>query len=90
MRDNGMGTRITIGRKIWAGFIGTLLLVLVVGGVAWQVSAQLVESGRWVAHTHQVIARLEDLLSLVKDVETGGRGYVVTGDEKFLEPLIRA
>ncbi|MEY2952273.1 MAG: hypothetical protein RLZZ401_360, partial [Pseudomonadota bacterium] len=33
---------------------------------------------------------LEQLLSLLKDVETGQRGYVITGREQFLEPYKRA
>ena len=37
-------------------------------------------------HTHQVRGELADLLSELKDAETGQRGYVITGDESYLEP----
>ena len=30
---------------------------------------------------------LEQVLSLFKDIETGSRGYAITGDSKFLEPF---
>ncbi len=39
-----------------------------------------------VQHTHDVISQLEGLLSSLKDVETGVRGYIVDGDAFFLEP----
>ena len=40
----------------------------------------------WVDHTHQVIGKLNELTTLQSDMETGVRGYVITGDETFLAP----
>ena len=40
----------------------------------------------WVAHSHQVRTELADLLSEMKDAETGQRGYVITGEDSYLEP----
>ena len=37
-----------------------------------------------------VINKLEELSSAAKDVETGGRGYILSGDPVFLEPAIVA
>ena len=39
-----------------------------------------------VRHTYQVINSLGNTLSLMKDVETGSRGFVITRDSLFLEP----
>ena len=36
------------------------------------------------------IARIEQLESVVKDAETGQRGFVITGDESYLEPFDQA
>jgi|GEM_PF-181947 len=44
-------------------------------------------SGNQAAET---LLRVETLLSAVKDAETGGRGYLLTGDEAFLEPYHQA
>src|SRR5260370_15068920 len=33
-----------------------------------------------------VIAQSEELLSTLKDAETGQHGFIITGDEKYLEP----
>ncbi|MBV1796652.1 CHASE3 domain-containing protein [Siccirubricoccus sp. G192] len=36
------------------------------------------------------LLRVETLLSIVKDAETGGRGYLLTGDEAYLGPYHQA
>ena len=36
--------------------------------------------------SHEIVAGLNDLLSNMRDAETGQRGYLLTGDERYLEP----
>jgi PAS domain S-box-containing protein len=36
------------------------------------------------------ITRLEELESVVKDAETGQRGFIITGDESYLQPFSQA
>ncbi|HYO73825.1 MAG TPA: CHASE3 domain-containing protein, partial [Archangium sp.] len=43
-----------------------------------------------VEHSYEVINGLERILSSAKDAETGQRGYVLTGDESYLEPYREA
>lgn len=63
------------------------LVALAVGGVFGYVNAHRLDVNRQlVAHTHEVIASLDRLLSTVKDAETGQRGYLLTGDAKYLTP----
>jgi PAS domain S-box-containing protein len=38
----------------------------------------------WVAHTFRVMNSAEAFLSSIKDAETGERGFILTGDERFL------
>jgi methyl-accepting chemotaxis protein len=83
-------TRVSIATKIGMGFFLALVLVVLVGWTALRVCSQLVDTGRWVSHTQEVIARIEDLVSLSKDVETAGRGFAMTGDDKYLEPMFKA
>jgi len=40
----------------------------------------------WVVHTHEALTQVQDTLSLLKDAETGQRGYLITGDPRYLEP----
>jgi CheY-like chemotaxis protein/CHASE3 domain sensor protein len=48
-----------------------------------------VAAGR-VTHTLQVMEQLETILSLAKDAETGQRGFLITGEEAYLEPFANA
>jgi PAS domain S-box-containing protein len=40
--------------------------------------------------SHDVIKALDDVLSDLRDAETGQRGYLLTGEEAYLEPYNRA
>lgn len=40
--------------------------------------------------TYQTSIRLGLLMSYLKDAETGHRGYIITNDSLYLEPLINA
>jgi PAS domain S-box-containing protein len=63
------------------------MVVIAAIGVSAYVSTQrLLEANRWVTHTHQVIEGLEQVLSVLKDAETGQRGFVLTGQQRYLEP----
>ena len=73
-------------RKLIAGYGISVFLLIVVGFFSWRVLSRLLESNDTVEHTHNVIARLESLSSLIKDAETGQRGYLLTGKKQFLEP----
>lgn len=76
----------TFKRNLLIGF-GLSLLLLIVSSVASFFSIRnLLQSAYWVDHTNVVILRLENTLSYMKDAETGQRGYLLTGDEDFLEP----
>jgi len=66
-----------------------LLFAIAVGLTTWMV-AQLRAAQYWVDHTHSVIVGCKDLLILCLDVETGQRGFVATGNSKFLEPLVKS
>ena len=41
---------------------------------------------QWVEHTDRVINNLNESSKLTVDLETGMRGYLITGDEHFLDP----
>lgn len=80
----------TFGRQIAVGFAIAALIVVVLAVVGLQSAQRLVENDRMLQHTLLVRRDLADLLSLLKDAETGQRGYVITGDDTFLEPYTKA
>ncbi len=80
----------TVGKKITLGFGMTLAIVLVIGTLSFWSAWQFLDTSSWVSHTHEVLEDLESLLSLLKDVETGQRGYLLTGNSDFLKPYREA
>src|SRR5579871_3348985 len=76
----------TVSRRLIAGFgLAALTLALVVV-VSYRNASRVVENDAWVEHTYQVRTDIADLLSSVKDAETGQRGYLITGDDAYLAP----
>ena len=76
----------TFGRKLALGFALAALTLVAIGISGYRSTTHLIENEQWVTHTHEVRTKLADLISFLKDAETGQRGFVITGDEKFLEP----
>ena len=48
------------------------------------------DNSKMLMHTVSVQEKTEELLGLIKDTESGTRGYVISDDEAFLEPFIIA
>jgi methyl-accepting chemotaxis protein len=78
--------RWSIGSKIGSGFGLALVVLLVVGAVSYDSTRKFNSSAGWVRHTYEVLSGLDELLSGMKDAETGERGYVITGEPRYLEP----
>lgn len=72
--------------KLLSGFGVVLLLTTLQALYTYGVTTQNQETTRWVDHTYEVIDVANTALSGLVDMETGYRGYLVTGDEDFLEP----
>lgn len=63
------------------------LSVVVLGDIFVYRALQLgLETAAWVNHTNLVISDATALAKAAIDVETGSRGYLLTGDETFLAP----
>ena len=43
---------------------------------------------RWVSHAEEVIANSRQLMRYTIEMETGLRGYYLTGDRRFLDPFL--
>ncbi|ULO25058.1 CHASE3 domain-containing protein [Methylocystis sp. SB2] len=64
-------------------------LIAAIGGAAISLQRQ-VAAQTWVEHTLYVRTALLQTLSTLQDAETGQRGFLLTGDEIFLEPFRNA
>jgi PAS domain S-box-containing protein len=68
--------------------VGALMLVTAAIGAFGTVS--LYDSEMEIRQAHQVSAGLASLLALVRDAETGQRGFIITGREEYLQPYEEA
>lgn len=82
--------KIGLAKKILLGFTIPLLLMIAVSLAIYQSMNGLVGTSIWVQHTHEVIAKGHLLQKLIVDLETGERGFLITGNDVFLEPYIDA
>ena len=64
---------------------GCLLLALVLGATTWFLARQQTDNAS-IRHTLAVDGRVAAVLSRLQDAETGQRGYLLSGDEGYLEP----
>ena len=78
--------RISVREKLFGGFGAALFVVGVLALVGYGNIANLTTTSAQVAHTHEVLSGLASILSSLKDAETGQRGFVITGEERYLEP----
>jgi methyl-accepting chemotaxis protein len=76
----------TIGKKLALGFGIALLFPVVLGAIAYRGTTTLLESRQPIVHTYQTLSELDRLLIAVINSETGERGYLLTGDDRYLEP----
>ena len=72
------------------GFGLALAILVAIGGVSYRSIAKLTDTARWVNHSHEVLQTIDGVVSTLVDAETGQRGYVMTGEERYLEPFTAA
>ncbi|TWO78901.1 CHASE3 domain-containing protein, partial [Denitratisoma oestradiolicum] len=76
----------TIGAKLWLSFLAILTILLVVGSASYLSTAKLTETAQLVSRTLEVQGRLKDLMNAMDDMQIAQRGYVITGEDSYLEP----
>jgi methyl-accepting chemotaxis protein len=76
----------TIGQQIAAGFGVSLFMLILLGISSFRSTSAMLRTSYAVESTHESLYDMEELLSTMKDAESGQRGFIITGDESFLEP----
>ena len=77
----------TFKRNLMLGY-GISLLLLMASSIASYVSIRnLLESADMVNHTNTILSELNVLRMSIKDGEAGQRGYLLTGDRRYLSPF---
>ncbi|MEH1783969.1 MAG: response regulator [Nostoc sp.] len=81
-----MLNRLRIGTKIGISFALSLATLTTIGLISYQSTHELIETSRKESHTYQVLSQLENLNLQLTNAETGQRGYIITGEQRYLEP----
>lgn len=76
--------------KLFLGLAAALTLFAASGLIAYINTNTLNRNANLMAQTHEVLLAINDSLSLIKDTETGQRGYLLTFDERYLAPYVQA
>ena len=86
--DCGVYSKMVLMRdKLITAGLPLVVVLLAVNGIAsYRALLRLIENERSVARTHVVLNAFHKLMSTVQDAETGQRGFLLTGEESYLEP----
>jgi len=80
-----MFSNMTVGKRLVAGFgLSAITLIMIAISAYYNVNRQI-ESDEWVRHTYQVRDKLTELSDGFLDGQSGVRGFIITGDEAFLD-----
>ncbi len=79
-----------IGTRVWASIGSIFLILMILGGISYQNTRKLAETAQLVTQTHVIIEHFGDMMSTLQDAETGQRGYLITGEERYLQPYQNA
>lgn len=74
---------------LWV-FVITAVVVLGSTFVTYQFGNQVLRAHEREQIRRQVMTDLDQIISTVKDAETGQRGFIITGDERYLTPFNEA
>ena len=73
---------------VLAGFAAAVIAVLLMAGMSYQAQNRSTVAADAVAQGVELIVQIDNLLSSTKDVETGQRGFLLTGDDSYLDPYV--
>jgi PAS domain S-box-containing protein len=79
-----------VGTRIGAVFLVSLM---VVGGLAARAligASNAARTNDWVNRTNEVLKKLDAVYKDLVDIESGSRGYVITGQMSFLRPYLES
>ncbi|GAC1650443.1 MAG: hypothetical protein NVS4B3_09210 [Gemmatimonadaceae bacterium] len=80
--------RSSVARLI--AIFGPALLTLLVGGLIIIALYRAMAERELVTHTYEVIGAADRVLARATDAETGQRGFLLTSDERYLDPYLGA
>src|SRR6185369_2160616 len=77
-------------KKILFSLLSLLIILCSLAYFSHRNSSRVLSSAEEVNHAQEIKYHIEQLLAVSIDMETGARGFVITGDESYLEPTNQA
>jgi signal transduction histidine kinase len=81
---------LSIARKLMAAFVAVVVVIFASSAIVYGRLLVIERAKNWRVRTADVLETLENARDAMVDAETGVRGYLITGDENFLEPYHRS
>ncbi|MBD2158593.1 response regulator [Leptolyngbya sp. FACHB-16] len=85
-----MVNRFKIGTRIGAGFALGIAILTTLGVVSYRTTTNLIRNSQQEKDSYQVLGYLNELEAELANAETGQRGYLITGEPRYLEPYNNA
>lgn len=67
--------------------LGALIVTVLLSSA---LNAQVADAVRWVDHSHRVRTGIQEVFTLTSEASTGMRGFLLVGEDAFLDPYRRA
>lgn len=80
----------SVGAKIAAGFAFALIMLAIIGIISLRSTLLLINTNEQVTQSYKILGELNNILSSLKDAETGQRGFIITGRASYLDPYLEA
>jgi signal transduction histidine kinase/CHASE3 domain sensor protein len=77
-------------KLLLAAFGLALLIIAAVGILSYLSTKHLIDTGAWVGDTQEALDQVDALLEDTLEVESAARGFVMTGQDFYLEPYFAA
>ncbi|NHZ89133.1 HAMP domain-containing protein [Massilia sp. CCM 8733] len=83
-----MFTDLSIKNKLFLGFGAIVAIILFLLILAYNNFSKVSEASRWDRHTLEVLLETNKIATNVLEIQAETRGFLLTGDERFLTPDI--
>jgi methyl-accepting chemotaxis protein len=80
----------SLAKPLTLALLTPLVMLVLVGGLLYMQVQELSESARWVEHSSETMALANRAYRQIIDQETGIRGFLITGQHRYLQPYERA
>lgn len=79
--------KLDIRSKLFLSFGIIIVILLALSTTFYMGLSNIYKSNSWNIHTYQVLISLDNIQTSMVNMETGQRGFCITGEESFLEPF---